>query len=139
VRVFGCRQVQNSADARAKGANRTALLNSRNIYSEMFTQIPGSRNVVKHKQSWSDRHRRRWLFQCSFDNPPSRTLLQWQSSNNWDDSWNFVVVVETVHNEGPLEVGSAVTLRRDQQELRVEVCRILEQKGFKLCALVQAV
>lgn len=103
----------------------------------MFTQIPNARHVVKHKQSWSDRHHRRWLFQHSFDTKPSTALLQWQASNNWDDSWKFVVIVETVHDEGPLEVGSDVTLTRDQQVLRVEVCRILQQKGFKLCALVQ--
>jgi|FLMP01.1.fsa_nt_emb hypothetical protein len=102
----------------------------------MFTQVPSSRNVVRHKQSWTDRHHRRWLFQKSFDTKPSRALLQWQASNDWDDSWHFVVIVETVHNDGPLEMGSRVTLTRDQQ-LTVEVCRILQQKGFKMCALVQ--
>lgn len=103
----------------------------------MFTQIPSSRHVVKHKQAWSDPQHRRWLFQQSFDAAPSKALLQWQESNSWDDSWRFVVIVETVHDEGPLEVGSDVTLTRNQLVLRVEVCRILQQKGFKLCALVQ--
>jgi hypothetical protein len=103
----------------------------------MFTTVPSSRNVVRHKQAWKDAQQRRWLFQQSFDVALSPGLLQWQSSNEWDDSWKFVVVVEPSHDEGPLEVGSPVTLTRNHKVLRVEVCRIVQQKGFKICALVQ--
>lgn len=104
----------------------------------MFTKVPSSQSVVRHKQSWSDRHQRKWLFQQSFDTAPSKALLQWQSSSNWDESWKFVVVVDQQHEGGPLEVGTPIRLTRDQLVLRVEVCRRLQQKGFKFCALVQA-
>lgn len=103
----------------------------------MFTRVPRSRNVVRHPQAWSDPQHRRWLFQQSFEAAPSEALLQWQASNSWDDSWRFVVIVDTLHDAGPLEVGTPITLTRDQQVLRVEVCRLLQQKGFKICALVQ--
>ena len=103
----------------------------------MFAALPSSHNVVRHKQAWKDTQQRWWLFQSSFDVPPSPGLLQWQASNDWDDSWNFVVIVEPNHDEGPLEVGSPVTLTRNHKVLRVEVCRVVQQKGFKICALVQ--
>ena len=117
--------------------SKLPYLTAASLEPDMFPAVPSSRQVVRHKQSWQDPQQRRWLFQQSFDVAPSPSLLQWQSSNNWDDSWNFVVVVEPNHDEGPLEVGSPFTLTRNHQTVRVEVCRIVQQKGFKICALVQ--
>ena len=91
-------------------------------------KIPNS--SFAKKNGVNDVHGRSWLFQRDFTESPQ--IAAWHESSDWDDIMYELVYCYWPQDGEPVTVNDVLI----QGQLVVRVVQILQQRGFKLAALV---